>query len=226
MNKGPKIAILYFSRNPHAEARVKPLHESVRKNQGIWKFLKSTILEKIATSGHKVIIWDETKQIGNTFGERFTHAFSTVFSMGFEYVISVGNDCVSIGREDLRRASLALESDKVAFGPSIDGGVFLIGMPRESFDPHPFEHITWNTHHVLKELTKLFPVHCLLDKKADIDAKEDLMSILSSRLLNKKINQILFNLLQHFNATGFYNFPRWNLKTEHKLLSRPPPAIT
>jgi len=227
MNKDPKIAILYFSRNPHVEARVKPLHQSIRKNLRIWKFLNRTILERIATSGYKVIIWDETKQAGDTFGERFSHAFSSVFSMGFEYVISIGNDCVTIGREDLRQASLALESDKVAFGPSIDGGVFLIGMSRKSFDPRTFEYISWNTRHVLRELTKLFPVHCLLDKKVDIDHENDLLSILSSRLLSKKIRIILFNFLKEINTTGFYNFPtRWGLQIEHRLLSRPPPTIT
>ena len=153
----------------------------------------------VEDSGLPFYFFSEKKQIGDTFGERLTHAFETLFSKGYEQVIAVGNDCLTLTADDLRRATEALSnSADVVLGEATDGGAYLIGYRRAAFEADAFKDVNWQTPSVFLDLTSLaqaqnFTLVCLAEK-ADIDTAQALFVALNSLSvrLKKAIIRILF----------------------------------
>ncbi len=113
-------------------------------------------------------------QRGKGLGERMKHGFLSAFSSGNRVVI-IGSDCPQINENILNKAFLLLEENDVVFGPSLDGGYYLLGM--NSHYPELFEEIPWSTENVLElslekckemQLTTAF-----LPRLSDVDYIED-----------------------------------------------------
>jgi glycosyltransferase A (GT-A) superfamily protein (DUF2064 family) len=115
----------------------------------------------------------EKQQIGNNFGERFANAFENVFNKGFEHVISIGNDCLSLSSEDLIFASNAFKHNNAVIGPAKDGGAYLIGLHRNVFDKTTFENINWQNSNTFISLLSYIGSNngrlFALSEKSDID---------------------------------------------------------
>ncbi len=125
-------------------------------------------------------IWDEDifykkVQVQGDLGEKMKHAFHTSFLDGYKKVVLIGSDCPTLTRQILEEAYEKLENHDVVFGPSKDGGYYLIGM--RSFHPQVLEDINWSTEQVMAQtekqaqeigltLAKLKPLN-------DIDTEED-----------------------------------------------------
>jgi len=105
-------------------------------------------------------------QRGETLGERLINAADELLSDGFESVCLINSDSPTLPGEILRTAAslLAQEGDRVVFGPSQDGGYYLIGLKR----PHRylFERIAWSTADVLAHT---------VERAAEIDLPVDLL---------------------------------------------------
>lgn len=116
-------------------------------------------------------------QIGTTVTERVRNAFESVFKEGCEAVSLIPGDHADLDGGLLGRAYEALSQGRpsVVLGPTPDGGAFLLGFDRDSFERVRFE--LENTHLVCADIfrkAKAAGVRCsILESRNDIDDWED-----------------------------------------------------
>ena len=116
------------------------------------------------------------RQFGKTLGDRMYYAARYCFQQRFQKVIIIGTDCLTISTQDIARAKKFLDNVPCVFGPSTDGGYYLIGLTRA--DQRIFANVSWGTDSVLKKsvanLNKLGWHHQTLNIREDIDTVFDL----------------------------------------------------
>lgn len=123
--------------------------------------------------------WSEKEkfvQSGTDLGERMMNAFKSGFDKGYKHIIGVGADLPDLSSKIIEQGLSALENNDTVFGPSEDGGYYLIGM--NQMIPCIFENKPWSTDNLLEitrnELEKNgYSVH-LLKELNDVDTLEDL----------------------------------------------------
>lgn len=115
------------------------------------------------------------QQIGDDLGQRMQHAFEFVFKLGHKKAIIIGSDCPTIMPQHLQQAETTLEKYDVVFGPSEDGGYYLMGM--KNIIPALLENQPWSTNLLLqnsiKQLNQLKLSYFLLPVLNDIDTLAD-----------------------------------------------------
>lgn len=115
-------------------------------------------------------------QSGKDLGERMQQAFQHGFDQGFTKIIGVGSDLPDLNAELMNEGLNALENNDTVFGPSEDGGYYLLGMNR--MINSIFENKEWSTSGLLSTTTnELITNHYsvqLLPELNDIDTIEDL----------------------------------------------------
>lgn len=179
-----KTAILFFSRTAKTEARIKPLAQGKRASESVAEYAIHTIYSVAKQTDIPLFVITEKDQRGSTFGERFTHAFEDIYQQGFEKVIAIGNDCLSISTEDILRAAENLKENTCVIGPCQDGGAYLIGIHKNTFQKQVFCDIRWQTEDTFSDLQKYITLQkcytILLSEKADIDTISDWSTILNA----------------------------------------------
>lgn len=92
--------------------------------------------------------------------------------------VLIGSDIPAIGAADIAAAFRALGRADAVFGPSEDGGYWLVGFgPRRP--EHPFAQVRWSTEHALADTLANFPRHrvALLRRLRDVDTASDLREL-------------------------------------------------
>ena len=149
----PTTAILLFSRSAAAEAVAKPLLGRSAQAQRLAQRMVAVAHSTAEKTGLPVFVVSEAHQRGTSFGERFYNAFNDVFQQGFEAVMAIGNDCLSLDAVLLKRAACQLErGSDVVLGEATDGGVYLMGLTQKSFQNIDFQSIKWQTSAVFSDL--------------------------------------------------------------------------
>lgn len=173
-----KTVVFVFSLSAKKEAERKPLFGTHKKNisEYFFKIQNQKTLAIAKKSGVDVVWLDEKKQKGNNFNERFSNAYKSLFKQGYEKVISIGNDTPNLTTKHLKKAIHLLSHQQMVFGPSKDGGVYLLGYNKNAFDAVSFEKLSWLTHNLSKEI-KDFAVYAnlsftTLETLIDIDTKK------------------------------------------------------
>ena len=112
-------------------------------------------------------------QTGSDLGERLSNAFGKEFNSTSKVVI-VGTDSPTFPAEMISRAFTLLDKNDAVFGPSEDGGYYLIGL--RTMIPEIFQSISWGNSAVLKETLERIGLHsyALLETYFDVDTAEDL----------------------------------------------------
>jgi hypothetical protein len=117
-------------------------------------------------------------QVAGNLGQRMQAAFEKMFADGCEICCIIGSDAPDLPLTYIRDAYqllASLQSDAV-FGPSLDGGYYLLGL-REVW-PQLFADISWSTADVLEQSLAaaqgLELKATLLPEWQDIDTIEDL----------------------------------------------------
>src|SRR5258708_24162361 len=84
-------------------------------------------------------------QRGDKFGERLYFAVEDLFKCGFEAVCLIDSGSPTVPAENFEQAVELLSTceDRVALGPTDDGGDYLIGLTKPH--RHLFEQIDWST---------------------------------------------------------------------------------
>ena len=117
-------------------------------------------------------------QYGNNLGERMMNAFDESFKSGYKKVIGVGSDLPDLSAEIMTEGLQSLEANDTVFGPSEDGGYYLLGMKK--LIPEIFIDKVWSTESLLdvtkSELDELGYSCKLLKVLNDIDTVEDLQN--------------------------------------------------
>lgn len=115
-------------------------------------------------------------QRGNDLGEKMMNAFDDSFKLGYKRVIGVGSDLPDLSVEIMTDGLQFLQSNDTVFGPSEDGGYYLIGMTK--LIPEIFTNKAWSTDTLLDEtrteLSELGYSCQLLEELNDVDTLEDL----------------------------------------------------
>lgn len=116
-------------------------------------------------------------QRGGDLGEKMRNIFADLFERGYEKVVLMGSDIPEVSSEDLEKAFHELASKDLVFGPTLDGGYYLVGMKNLHemvFDPG----IKWGTPQVFQETLEILKRSGvevgLIRSHEDIDTKEDL----------------------------------------------------
>ena len=171
-------AILFFSREMEQEARVKEL--ATRHNRHVCQTLIRSSLQTAHASHLPVITCYQ--QSGNSFGERFVNALEQAFAQGYQYVIAIGNDSPLLTSQILSTTASLLRENDLVVGPSTDGGVYLIGIARHTFQRNVFLNFPWQTERVQDEFRNWTVSSqlrsCWLSALADLDTAEDLLMFL------------------------------------------------
>jgi len=90
-------------------------------------------------------------QRGDAFGERLTLASEDLLKVGFTSVCLIDSDSPTVPVQAYADAArlLAQPGDRIVFGPSDDGGYYLIGM--KQLHRRVFEEIDWSTERVAEQ---------------------------------------------------------------------------
>ena len=114
-------------------------------------------------------------------GHRMGRALKDAFGRGCENVVLIGSDIPDITTAIMQKAFEDLKKTDLVLGPANDGGYYLIGMQRGTFNywnPQLFNDISWGTEKVLPQTLaiakRLGLNYILLDTLRDVDRPEDL----------------------------------------------------
>ncbi len=119
-------------------------------------------------------------QRGRDLGDRMRNAAGTAFGHGARRVVIVGADSPSLSAGTVRSAFAELsDGASVVFGPSADGGFYLLGLT--SPDERLFRGIRWSTATVLRTAAvrcrSLPAPFSFLPRGRDVDTVEDLVAL-------------------------------------------------
>ncbi len=151
-------ALLLFSRRSEEESLAKNFlpFGSAAKNKALTQKIIDRSIALAKNSGLPFFVWDEKLQHGNSFGERLAHAISGVFEKGFEKIIVIGNDCLTLNTNHIHQAVVALQTHEFVLAPTKKGGTYLIGLTQNNFNYKAFTSLRWQSSFVYKDLQGLF----------------------------------------------------------------------
>lgn len=221
-------AILVFARSAILEAQVKPLAYRRKHARQVADLMNQRIIGIARKSGMPVFLGDESIQEGNDFASRFHSAFEYVFELGYEQVIAIGNDCLDLNIKHLQDAQNLLEHTETVIGPAKDGGLYLFGMHRSTFEQLDFNVLPWQNgtlfstlkNHLLELKLDL----ALLAVAKDINTPEHLLALLQKQLNWNRFFRQIANLLFKTVRVFFQNLFGQKENYRRLFFSRGPPA--
>ena len=117
-------------------------------------------------------------QNGDGLGERLEHAFAEAFKAS-QRVCVIGTDAPGVDQKRVEQAFDSLDASDVVFGPTSDGGYYLLGLNRPQ--PELFRGVPWSTNQVFAasfERASSLGLHpTTLPALSDIDTLEDLEGV-------------------------------------------------
>ncbi len=215
-----KTALLLFALSPKEEGR----HKSFLGKTTLLYSLNAHAKSIAKESGLPFFHFDETKQIGTDFGSRFANAIQSIYDMGFDAVITMGNDSPNLSVAHIQKAVKELQCGKAVLGPSFDGGFYLMGLSKEQFNKASFLNFSWNSVTVYSELKNHLEAHghrlTTLNMLHDIDFLSDLgklsLNDISNPQLRRAIQALLNNGVHSFGYNFFYTHEAVSLITFNK----------
>lgn len=108
-------------------------------------------------------------QGGGDLGARMARCMA---GFGTDPVVVVGSDVPGISRADVAAAFGALRRADVVFGPSVDGGFWLVGAARGAAAAGMFGDVRWSGPHALADTLRGLPPGArtgFLDDRLDVD---------------------------------------------------------
>ena len=130
---------------------------------------------------------------GDNIGDCLSQVFDELFQRGYPKVLAFNSDGPSLPKEYIHQAIRLLDDHDLVFGPSEDGGYYLVGS-KELF-PDIFTGIVWSTSQVLERSIDKAEVMnlqiALLPEWYDIDTERDIKRLL------KEINDLPSDQLEN-----------------------------
>ncbi len=221
MKRDKKIAIIFFSLEAKKEARFKKFSNSGNSiNENISSSLISETRETLKSTGLPFFHYHQANQIGNTFGEKLANAYQEVFDLGYEFIISIGNDSPEINQLDWTNIAEKLQNGESVIGPNLRGGTYLIGINKSQFYKSSFASLPWQSGKLFKALVNYCesaaPSTNILEKIRDINTIHDLKLLVKNNHAFKSISKIvqlilsakiLVNLKKSFNFQSLVPLP-------------------
>ncbi len=197
MKHSNNTAILVFANSAHTELAHKP----IPKGELLFEGLTKETLQKVQATRLPYFHISDKEQEGASFGERFTNAVQKVFEKGFENIITIGNDTPQLQIAHLLKANAALNEGKTVLGPSLDGGFYLMGIHKSSFDQETFKRLPWQRFSLFNRISSLLDltdsILHQLPTLSDIDTFKDVKRLASfSKSISSAVLHLLTLLLQ------------------------------
>lgn len=135
--------------------------------------------------------------------------------MGYERIITIGNDTPALSAQQILQASEALENGKFVLGPSMDGGFYLMGLHMNWFDYTAFLNLPWQTPTLNRAIKNTIgPVAgslWLLPALTDLDSFADLKRLLRFAMniplgILSRIQTLLTGINSFSSESGFRCF--------------------
>ncbi|KIR01984.1 Glycosyl transferase, family 2 [Lachnospiraceae bacterium TWA4] len=169
-----KRAIIVFTRIPKAgqtKTRMMPYLSGKQCKELHQCFLKDILNECrkvkadifICYTGGTITKPRYFKQVGESLGERMVNAMKKVLDKGYNSCILIGTDIPELRASDLNKAFDKLTYSDLVFGPSVDGGYYLVGM--NTLHKEVFNYM--NLKEISQPITTIRTLH-------DMDTKYDL----------------------------------------------------
>jgi glycosyltransferase A (GT-A) superfamily protein (DUF2064 family) len=212
MLRSDQTAILFFSRTPQEEACCKKI-VSRRKTLTITHALQRQSLKEAQLVGLPVFHCTGKQQHGNSFGERLANAIEETFAKGYERLLVIGNDTPDLDAELLRNAWQSLNENSLVLGPSLDGGVYLIGLTAEAYRRDSIIQLAWETCELQETFTTYVQNYALalvrLVPLSDIDNTVDFWQFLHSLPVESEWRSVFKALFSSStqNTPGPYPIP-------------------
>ncbi|WP_297276758.1 TIGR04282 family arsenosugar biosynthesis glycosyltransferase [uncultured Brachyspira sp.] len=151
----------------------------------------------------KEIFYDEKlyiKQAVNTPNEndKIYNSMKEVFSLGYKKSILIGTDIPEISKENIIDSFNLLNDNDFVFGPSYDGGYYLVGM--KEYNDVIVKTNSGTLNNILNAIENINLKYSIIEKRYDIDEYDDLIE-LSNRINNNKI--VLENTKNFLKSIGF-----------------------
>ena len=134
-----------------------------------------SLLETIGSGDH----WSLTPQSEGGLGTRMGCFFEQQFAAHGDgsRIVLIGSDALRLMPQQMEQAFEQLKTHDVVFGPSTDGGYYLVGMSRQLTSI--FDDVSWSTESVLQQsLANCESAGCSvaqLEPLTDIDHEADLL---------------------------------------------------
>ncbi len=173
-------AILLFARSAAAAAQEKQLLAGAAENTRLLAAMTARTKQLLQRSGLAFFHLDESRQQGETFGQRLAQAVQTVFLQGYQSLVVVGNDCPELSLFHLQSAAQQLAKGRCALGIDQRAGAYLIGLQAASFDSATFAALPWQTTELAAALTQVLAADSslqLLPQLADVNQAADLWAL-------------------------------------------------
>tara|TARA_R100001369_G_scaffold29172_4_gene52762 strand:- start:257209 stop:257898 length:690 start_codon:yes stop_codon:yes gene_type:complete len=207
-----KTAVLIFANSSETEG----INKRFSFGYDLFDTLNDHTIKTVEKTGLPYFRFSEKDQIGNCFGDRFTNAIQSLMDMGFENVITVGNDTPSLSKKHILEAVAGLENSEIVLGPSRDGGFYLMGLNSSQFNSEVFKNFPWQTLNLNNSIENYFSNKQNVEIKkletlVDIDCLGDLKSLQEkinqfSASLKKALIQLLFSTSHNFLVYIFHFF--------------------
>ncbi len=157
---------------------------------------------------HRIQLCD---QAGEDLGQRMDYALTTIFNHGYAYALLVGTDTPTLSSRHYHHAKEALQTTDVVFGPTKDGGYYLVGTKHAI--PELFAAIPWSTDSVLAQsqsrAERMGLAVGLLALERDIDTFDDVQAFLQEetgagkKTLSTRTGNVFHALIQsHGNPSS------------------------
>lgn len=189
-------AILVFVNSAQKETARKPIPGSLT----LFESLNKKTITIVKRTGIPYFTVTEKEQIGLSFGIRFRNACLHVFEQGFSNVIAIGNDTPELRVKDLITASQELTKGKCVIGPSLDGGIYLLGIPKKVFKLISLEQLPWQKSYLESTIFSEFKLQgqaiVRLRRLLDIDSTKDMFDFICLASKQKSsLLKLIHNLL-------------------------------
>ena len=189
-------AILVFANSAREELK----HKAIVQGESLFKGLNKAVRKTVLKTGLPYIIITEDKQVGDTFGQRLSNAMQSVYKMGYDNVIAIGNDTPQLKASHLLKTAEELQHTKAVLGPTFDGGFYLLGLHKSAFQIETFYSLKWQTKSLTGQLLKHFDSQQILTKLLsvffDIDDVFGLKAVVKfSTTITKKLLHLIAEIL-------------------------------
>lgn len=200
-----KTAILVFANSSKQEALNKPIFGGDQ----LFSELNKSTLKIVQSTGIPFFVYTEREQIGNSFGERFVNAIQNVYDLGYESIITIGNDTPHLQKHHLIESVKQLKNNNFVLGPSADGGFYLMGLHKSQFNKNTFLKLPWQSKNLAKSVSLLIKTSKIevtqLEVLYDIDTLQDLKTISKisvglSKIMKAIINRIINPFVKIFRG--------------------------
>jgi len=148
-----KIALLVFIRDASDEARFKPIFKNdVCRNNQLYTYLNQRITSVAKESTYDFYVVSTHQQIGDEFAERFKNAFKAIFEMGYDAVVSVGNDVPQVNAETIEKVVSGFNHHDVVIGKTTSNGAYTVGLTKYAFSKCDFDAVDWRSDNVVQSI--------------------------------------------------------------------------